>query len=536
MAQSIPSAALLPQPYAPWSQRRSLKVVPLTTKVVRYEAGQGPDSHVTIQWCKGIPPKDTTTRTISALTKPMCLSKEEVRGQKVEQEIILPPGSSDLKLIPGGIFASQELLKSGTFKYLDWDKRKPYKIHADAGLAEQTQATIAASTEGGIREWQAILALHSLTDPGNFVGTPKRSSSSEMCWSTFQESMGLNIGGSFFTMGLAGDKTFSFSSEKYRHLYVYTFDQVFLSASADRPSQATDLLDDVETLGDDALLLLEAKYGRRIYVIIESDLALEHCCNGISGGLEWIVISAKLQQPAFARKASEHINIRIQTQDGAALAVNDTSQLQASIDDYFQSSCDDHPISPLSYKVSDLDGTAVSLLTTAFLDSQHCLTSPKARVQLREIKLCEPEDDQLTLSEEIYGSINLHLYNEFGKQICRNGRSIESIQDLVAQTPAGTISIADKDAPLKLTKGMPQAFGIKERETYIDVDITSLDMTFQIEPIIKERVGSGDLFLATNTELKKKLREMLLEGSMGTTFQCKHDKCLLELTVDIKPL
>ena len=61
-------------------------------------------------------------------------------------------------------------------------------------------------------------------------------------------------------------------------------------------------------------------------------------------------------------------------------------------------------------------------------------------------------------------------------------------------------------------------------------------MTFQIEPLIKERVGSRDHCFATNTEPKKKLREMLLEGSMGTTFQCKHDKCLLELTVEIKPL
>ena len=177
----------------------------------------------------------------------------------------------------------------------------------------------------------------------------------------------------------------------------------------------------------------------------------------------------------------------------------------------------------------------MSLLTTAFLDSQHCLTSPKARIQLREIKLCEPENKQQMPSEEIYGSINLHLYDEFGKHICRNGQSMEASQDC-DHAPAGTITIAHQDAPLKLTKNKPQAFGVNERERYIDVDITSLDMTFQIEPIIKERIGSKDHFFATNTELKKKLREMLLEGSMGTTFQCKHDQCLLELTVDIKPL
>ena len=535
MVLSIPSAAILPQPYTPGPQRPSLKVVPLTTKVVRYEAGQGPESHVTLQWCKGIPAKDTTTRTISPLTKPMCLSKEEVRGQKVEHEIILPPGSSDLKLIPGGVFDSQELLRSGTFKYLNWEKRKPYEIHGEGSLAKQVQARISATAEGGIREWQAIQALDALIDPANFVGTPRRSSSSEMCRSTFQESMGLNIGGSFFYMGLAGAKPFAFSAEKYRHLYVYTFDQVFLSAAADSPSQAADLISDVETLGEDALFLLEATYGRRIYVIIESEHALEHCSNGIIGGLEWIVIAAKLQQATFAKKASERITIRIQTQDGMELDANDYSQLESSINDYFRSSCNENPISPLSYKVSDIDGTSVSLLTTAFLDGQHCLTSPKARIQLREIKLCEPENKRQTPSEEIYGSINLHLYDEFGKHICRNGQSMEVNKDC-DQVPTGTITIANLDAPLKLSKDKPQAFGVNERERYIDVDITSLDMTFQIEPIIKERIGSRDRFFATNTELKKKLREMLLEGSMGTTFQCKHDKCLLELTVDIKPL
>ena len=535
MVLSIPSAAVLPKPYTPRPQRRSLKVVPLTTKVVRYEAGQGSDSHVTIQWCKGIPAKDTTTRTISPLTKPMCLSKEEVRGQKVEHEIILPPGSSGLKLIPGGVFDSQELLRSGTFTYLNWEKRKPYEIHGEGSLAKQVQATISATAGGGISERQASQALNALTDPANFVDTPRRSSSSEMCWSTFQESMGLNIGGSFFYMGLAGAKPFSFSAEKYRNLYVYTFDQVFLSAAADSPSQAADLISDVETLGEDALFLLEATYGRRIYVIIESEHALEHCSNGIIGGLEWIVIFAKLQQSAFVKKAGERIKIRIQTQDGMDLDVNDYSQLQASIDDYFRSSCIENPISPLSYKVSDIDGTSVSLLTTAFLDGQHCLTSPKARIQLREIKLSQPESNQQTLSEEIYGSINLHLYDEFGKQICHNGQFMEASKGS-DHAPAGTITIANQNAPLKLTKDKPQTFGVNERERYIDVDITSLDMTFQIEPIIKERVGSRDHCFATNTELKKKLREMLLEGSMGTTFQCKHDKCLLELTVEIKPL
>ncbi|MEB3316697.1 MAG: hypothetical protein VKO39_00930 [Cyanobacteriota bacterium] len=507
----------------------------MTTTVVRYDAGQGPESHITLQWCKGIPEKDTTTRTVLPLTKPMCLSREEVRGQKVEREISLPPGSSNLNLIPGGVFASQELLRSGRFKYLNWEKRKSYKIHAESQLAKQTQATIATAAKGGISERLAIHSLHALTDPTNFAGTPNRSSSSEMCWSTFQECMGLNIGGSFFYMGLAGTKYFSFSSDRFRYLYVYSFDQLFLSAAAESPSQAADLLCDLETLSEDALFLLETKYGRRIYVIIESEHALEYRSNGVSGGLEWIVISAKLQQPSFASKAKHHIRIRLQAQDGNSLAVEDFSSLQSLIDDYFRSSCDENPIVPLSYKVSDLDGTSVSLLTTAFLDSQHCLTSPKARVQLREIKLCATDDKQQPISKEIYGSIMLNLYDQFGRQVCTNGEYIDLRHDL-EHAAKKAISIASKEAPIKLSQDKPQVFGVNAKGKYIDVDITSLDMIFEFEPIIKESITARNHTFSTNSEPKKNLRQMLMEGSMGLTFQCQHDQHRLELTVEITPL
>lgn len=535
-SMSIAAPAALQKPFTPWLQRRTLKVVPLTTKVVRYQAGHGPDSHVTIQWCKGLHAKDTTTRTISPLTKPMCLTKEEVRGQKVEREITLPQGSACLKLIPGGVFDSQELLRSGEFKYLNWDKRKTYNIHGVACLALQTDVTITAMEADGISEESAKGAVESLIRPANFVGTPGRSSSSEMFWSTFQESLGLSIGGSFFYMGLSGAEAFAFSSDKYRYLYAYAFDQVFLTATADQPSHPADLFHDPETLDENALFLQEVKYGRRAYVLIESEYALERDFNGIRAGLEWIILSAKLQHPTFATKASKHIRIRIQTQEGRSHAITDFSQLQSSIDNYFKSSCADHPIFPLAYKVSDLDGTPVSLLTTAFLEGQHCLTSPKARVQLKQIKICELENSHTTSGEEIYGSVILHLYDESGAEIYRNGQSIDALRGLAHTPPASTMTIARKETPLKLIEGEPQAFGINEQEKYIDVDITSLDMIFQVEPMIKEKFDAGDNVFSTNTELKKNLRQMLIEGSTGTTFQCRHDKCLLELTVDIRPL
>ncbi|MFN9644205.1 MAG: hypothetical protein ACK6BG_03545 [Cyanobacteriota bacterium] len=538
MALSIPSATALAQPIKTWPRKRSLNVVPPTTKVVRYAAGQGSDSHVTLQWCKGIPTKDTTTRIILPVSKPMCLTKEEVRGQKVEHEILLPPGSTSLKLIPGGVFDSQDLLTRGRFSYLNWDHRTPYTLHGQGDLTRQGQVSLKATTEGRLREEEALDALRILTDPTHCSALPHRSSSSEMCWSASQDGMGANIGGSFFYMGLAKTQQFSFSSDRYRYLYVYIFDQIFSRVKADHPSQAKDLFSGIKDPSENALFLLEATYGRRIYAIIESEFALQSYSNGIIGGLEWLIISAKLQQPQFLAKVRAHINIRLQTQAGSWLESNDYSQLQDTIDYYFRTSCSENPLSPLSYKVSDLDGTPVSLLTTVFLDSQHGLTSPKARVRLKEIKRGETATMAVAAShsEEIYGQIHLHLFHSCAHEIFIAGQSSQHSQAL-DNAPAGTISIASRENPLRLNPGKTQTFSSHEPDKYIDVDISSLDMLFQIEPVIHERLTSGDHALSSiPADPKRTLRQILLEDSMGTTVHCWHDTCQLELTVEITPL
>jgi hypothetical protein len=371
MALSNPIGAAYSPPPKPRSDWRSFNVVPSTTKAVRYQGGQGPESHVSIQWCKGIHSMDATTHTLSAPSSSPGLPKEEVRGQRVETEINLPPNASSPNLIPGGVFDSQELLNSGRFTYLIWEKRKPYTIHGNGCLAKRTESTIKSKQGQGINETGAIRAIQALIDPSNFVGTPERHASSEMRWSTFADGMGIQIGGSFFYLRSQGAKPFAFSSNKYSHLYVYTFDQVFLTARAESPAQIAPILGDIETANEDALILVETKYGRRAYVIIESEIALESQLDISRGGLEWIVVSAKLEQPRCREAMAERITIRLQTQDGKTFTAHNMTQLQTSIDSYFQSSCADNPIAPLSFKVSDLDGTSVSLLTSAFLDSHH---------------------------------------------------------------------------------------------------------------------------------------------------------------------
>jgi hypothetical protein len=499
MPQSLLSIPAGPRSFPSRPQPRLLNAVPSTTKVVRYPAGQGPHSHVTVQWCKGIPAKDTTLRTVSPLNGPLGLCKEEVRGQKIEQNIILPPGSSSLQLLPGGVFDSQVLLRSGDLTYLN------------------------------------IEAAHALKDSAQLENLPSRSSSSEMCWSTCQDGLGLNISGSYFFLSPAESKPFAFSSENYRHLYAYTFDQIFFTVRANDPGSTTERSPSHETLGEDALFLREVKVGRRIYVIIESETALEHHMNGIRRGLEWIMLSAKLQTPSFANKVKEQTKIRLQTQDNRILDALDITQLQATLDSYFESSSAENPLSPLSFQVSDLDGTPVSLLTTAFIDSQHSLSSPKAQVRLRKIELCRQGNTNRSTSKDIHGKIHLHLINELDRQppSTSDHNSTDQHQGLA---PAGTITLATAAKPLTLTEGEAQCFHATDPSTSLEINIPNLDRTVQIEAILNGEASWAEPNPTVGNKPVKKLRQLLLESSREITFPCKLGNAVLEVTVEIKPL
>ncbi|MEB3259686.1 MAG: hypothetical protein VKP63_03560 [Cyanobacteriota bacterium] len=202
-----------------------------------------------------------------------------------------------------------------------------------------------------------------------------------MCWSTCQDGLGLNIGGAYFFACPVEGRPFTFSSNHYRYLYLYTFEQIFFTIRADsdgRPLKRSpnhDALDEKKE-GAEALWLHEIKYGRRIYVIIESETALEHHKNGIRSGLEWIMLSAKLQNPSFAANVQTQTRIRLQTQDNQILDSVEITDIQSTLEAYFESPCTEHPLSPLAIQVSELNGAPVSLLTTAFIDSQHTPPDP----------------------------------------------------------------------------------------------------------------------------------------------------------------
>lgn len=302
----------------------------------------------------------------------MVLIKEDMRGEKIERDMALPPGPDLPTMIPGGVFDANERLKSGEFIYLSWDKRKPYKIQARSHQVDKICIAIPAAAAGGISEDATARMTKSLTQPSNFSSLPRRSSCAQMRWSTFPDSMGLQIGASCF-MGSTESKPFTFSSDQHRFMYVYTFDQIFLTVNPEEVSSPADLFSDASGLIGDALYVQEVTYGRRLYVIMESQYDLQKTASELNGSLEWIVVCARLQRDTLAREASQFLTIRSQSQDGRTATITDFTTLQATVDHYFRSPCADNPIVPLSYKVCDLQGTPVCLRVEAHLEGRQRL-------------------------------------------------------------------------------------------------------------------------------------------------------------------
>jgi hypothetical protein len=102
--------------------------------------------------------------------------------------------------------------------------------------------------------------------------------------------------------------------------------------------------------------------------------------------------------------------------------------------------------------------------------------------------------------------------------------------------PTGYITIAKEEAPLILKQGNPKSFGKNEQGKYVDVNISSLDMKFEVKPVVKEQDDFEDDTFVTDNKLNKKLRQMLIEGETSTTFEFRDDKSVLKLTIEIEPM
>lgn len=503
------------------------KKIAVNKSTYKFDSDNG---NVTVSFVNGQPAKDEIKTSSTPVNAAMCLTKEEVKGQKVENELIIADGSKASQLLPGGVIDAEMLLKSGEFVYMKMDKRKNISLSTSSNLAQVTSTTVKAIPGNNIEE-ELRSKVHLLKRPSNLTGMPNIKSTSQASVSTLEEKMGLDIGASAFYMGISVNDNFSFSSEKYRYMYLYEFEQECLAVMANGISSPDDLFSEPTDMNPNWLYVREVKYGRRLYVLIESEYDLEKYSNELNGSLNWGVVSAAYSQKNTGSTLSSKTNIRIITQGGQPVALTDDKKLQSTLDKYFATGFSDIDIVPLSYKVTYMNGQPVSVVSKAFLDGNNCLDKSKVRVRIKSIGV-EVADDGGD-NEQLYGSLIINLYNTAGKKVAFDGKTV--LPDLPSMF-TGVINYAKEEAPLILKAGQPKEFGINEQGKYIDLTISSLDMTIEVKPTMKEKDDFEDDTFLTDNKLKRSIRKMMIEGSTTQVFEFRDDASRVILTVEVSPL
>ncbi len=283
------------------------KKVAINKTSYKYESGNG---NVTVSFVAGQPEKDDVVASSTPVNSAMCLTKEEVKGQKVENELIIADGSKASQILPGAVIDADMLLKSGEFVFMKMNKRKNISLSTSSNLAKVTSASVRAMNGNNIEE-ELRSKVHSLKRPSNLNGMPNIKSTSQATVSTLEEKMSLDIGASAFYMGVSVSDNFSFSSEKYRYMYLYEFEQECLAVIANGVTSPDDIFTEETPMNKDWLYIREVKYGRRLYVLIESEYDLEKYSNELNGSLNWGVVSAAYNQKNTGESLSSKTNIRI---------------------------------------------------------------------------------------------------------------------------------------------------------------------------------------------------------------------------------
>jgi hypothetical protein len=477
---------------------------------------------------------DNTKTTTSESKAAMCLTKEEVRGQKIENELQVADGSKAQGLVPGVVIDGEMLLKSGEFNYQLMKDRKPISLYATSNLVKKTSAAATAPGKNNSIEEELFTKVNSLKSPGNFIGMPNLSSTSEMYTTTLMEANGLNIGASFFYMGFSAKSDFGFSSKKYKYMYLYKFEQNCVTIRANEIDKPADVFTTTKEINNNYWMYVrEVTYGRRLYVIVESEYDLMKYNTDLKGNMSWGVVSAKFAQSAKGSSFSEKTNIRAFTQGGQLMAITDKSKVQQELDKYFKSKFNEIDIVPMAYKMTYLDGTPVSLVSEAFLNGNNCLDKNNIKVRLTKIE-CKKADDNKQ-NEEVYGGANIFLFNEKNIQVMGDGKTPAPAG---INFPTGSVTVAIKDAPIVLNEGGQKEYGLYTQGKYVEFLIANLDFDIQIKPFLKEKdngFNADDSFITDNI-FKKSLRSMLLEGSNTPVFEFRRKNTVITLHFEIMPV
>jgi hypothetical protein len=195
-------------------------------------------------------------------------------------------------------------------------------------------------------------------------------------------------------MGVSANNKLSFSSSSYHYMYLYQFEQECLSVVANTVSSPADLFTDGTTKDDNLLYIREVKYGRRLYVIIESENELQSYSDKLKGSLDWAVVSAAFSQNIEHSSLFSKTNIKVNTQGGSPIGAFEKENIQAVLNNYFAKPFKQIDIVPIAYKLTYMDGEPVSMVSNAFLDGKNCLDKEKVKIRLTSVKCIKQQNER----------------------------------------------------------------------------------------------------------------------------------------------
>ncbi len=500
------------------------KITLLKPRIVKLNSGQ-----VKLYFGNGKNPKKGIESKISKLGKehPMCLTREQVTGVDIESNVVVSNPENMANLIPGNIIDGDKFLNGGNLVFQEIKNRKNVTFTASSNLMKN-KVSEAKSAQGVDITPKIAQAVHDLTKPANLSGMPNVESDSEVSISTMYDSTSVQVGASGYFMGFAAEDQFKFSSEKYNYMYVFKFEQKCLSVNANQISDPDDALFQSEKAKGSWYYIKEVTYGRRLYILLESEFSLESYSNDFKGSWNWGVVGAELTQKTSGKSFTSFTNIRAVSQGGQPVAISDPKKVQEEIDKYFKKSYSQIDIVPLEFRLTNLHGEPISLVTQAFLDGNNCLKSKKIRIRIKELN-CLVADDGGT-NEQIYGSVGVMLSTEKGvpKMIGKfAGKPF----------PIASIVYAKENAPIILYKGKP----LTEKDAvlkdkHLTLNIENLDYKLSIIPSMKEEDDFTDDDFKTNNKFNMTIRNMLLEGESVKTFEFRDGKSNVHLTVGVEPI
>lgn len=502
--------------------------VPLSKEKYEYKSRNG---KVEIGYGRGKQPKDNVRTNQKPSSDAMCFSKEEIRGQKIENLQVIIDASQASQILPGGVIDGEMLLKSGEFRYMKMNNRKPISVSLVTNQGKRTNVTVDKKANNNMED-DLRAAVNALKSPNNIGGMPNISSSSEVITSTMEENTGLKIGASFFYMGVKAENKLNFSSSSYHYMYVYQFEQECLSVVANTVSSPEELFTDGTGKDDNLLYIREVKYGRRLYVIIETENELQSYSDKLKSGLDWKAVEAQLSMDLSHSSVSDKINMRINTQGGSPIGAYDKKNVQKILDTYFSRPFKQMDIVPISYKMTYMDGEPVSIVSDAFLDGKNCLDKERLKIRLASVKCFKVQSEGK--NEEIYGGVNLFFYNAAGKQVLPDGKTL--VPQGVSMASHGFV-FGSKDAPVSLRAGGEKKYQPDEQGKFSALLLQDLDMVISLKPYLQEKdnvLNKDDDFITENS-FRWSLRDMLLRNTMSPSFEFRYKDAVIKLFFEITP-